>query len=657
MSSESDDIKSVYPVSGEHSHLKSAENFQKMYKHSMDDNEGFWSKMGTDLVDWFSPFTQVSHGNIAEGDVAWYLNGKLNVSYNCLDRHVEKNGDKIAIIWEGDEPGLVKRITYKELLRDVCKFANALKRRGVRKGDSVCLYMPMVPEAAVAMLACTRLGAPHSVVFAGFSADALKDRILDCKCRYVITADEGVRGGRTIPLKATTDQALKSCPDVSTCFVFQRTGNTLKNWVEGRDVWWHEAVSAERSYCPPEWMDSEDTLFMLYTSGSTGKPKGIQHSTAGYLVYATLTTRYVFDLRPDDVYACVADVGWITGHTYIVYGPMSNGATTLMFESTPLYPNASRYWDMVERHKINIFYTAPTAIRALMKFGEEPVKKHDRSSLRVMGSVGEPINPEAWKWYFDVVGDGNKYIVDTFWQTETGGIVCTPLPGITPMKPGAAMQPFLGIDLALYDEEGKIVEGDGKSGVLCIQKSWPGMVRTIYGDHNRFLNTYMTSFPGNYFTGDGSTRDADGNYWITGRVDDVINVSGHRLGSAEIESALVEHEHVVESAVVGIPHSVKGQSLFAYVTCKVGVEANKEFIAELHACVKQHVGSFARPDDIILAPAVPKTRSGKIMRRLLRKIACRETDNLGDVSTLADPTVVDTLIKSVTTYFESKPRK
>mmetsp|Transcript_13551 Transcript_13551/g.19308 ORF Transcript_13551/g.19308 Transcript_13551/m.19308 type:complete len:654 (+) Transcript_13551:42-2003(+) len=651
-----DETKAVFPASGTHSHLKNAENFQRLYKESIEDNEGFWRKMGTELVDWFSPFSQVNHGDVNSGDVAWYLNGKLNVSYNCLDRHVKNNGDKVAILWEGDEPGDVVRITYKQLLQDVCKFANAMKRAGVRKGDSVCLYMPMVPEAAVAMLACTRIGAPHSVVFAGFSADALKDRILDCNCKYVITADEGVRGGRKIPLKATTDLALAKCPNVTTCFVFKRTGAKI-DWTEGRDIWWHEAVLNERPYCPPEWMDSEDTLFMLYTSGSTGKPKGIQHSTGGYLVYTTLTTRYVFDLRPDDVYACVADVGWITGHSYIVYGPLSNGATTLMFESTPLYPDASRYWDMVERHKINIFYTAPTAIRALMKFGEEPVKKHDRSSLRVMGSVGEPINPEAWSWYYNVVGDSSKYIVDTFWQTETGGIVCTPLPGITPMKPGAAMQPFLGIDLALYNDEGKVVEGNDKNGVLVIRKPWPSMVRTIYGDHNRFLNTYMTSFPGTYFTGDGSTRDADGHYWITGRVDDVINVSGHRLGSAEIESALVEHDSIVEAAVVGIPHSVKGQSLFAYVTCKMGVEMSPGLMAEFHNCVKTHVGSFARPDDIIIAPAVPKTRSGKIMRRLLRKIACRETENLGDISTLADQSVVANLIEAVEKHFNSKAQK
>lgn len=651
--SSTDEIKEVYSVSGHHSHFKDANSFHTMYQMSLSDNQSFWSRMGRELVDWFSPFTQVSHGDFPNGDVAWYLNGKLNVSYNCLDRHIEKNGDKVAILWEGDEPGNVRRITYRELLRDVCKFANAMKRAGVKKGDSVCLYMPMVPEAAVAMLACTRIGAPHSVVFAGFSADALKDRISDCKCRYVITADEGMRGGRPIPLKETTDAALTKCPGVTTCFVLQRTGKKV-NIKEGRDIWWHDAVAAERPFCPPEWMDSEDTLFMLYTSGSTGKPKGIQHSTGGYLVYTTLTAKYVFDLRPDDVYACVADVGWITGHSYIVYGPLSNAATTLMFESTPLYPDAGRYWEMVERHKINIFYTAPTAIRALMKYGEAPVKKYDRSSLRVLGSVGEPINPEAWKWYFDVVGDSTKYIVDTFWQTETGGIVCTPLPGITPMKPGAAMQPFLGVELALYTEEGKIVEGNDKSGVLCITKPWPSMVRTIFGDHSRFLNTYMTAYPGTYFTGDGSKRDADGHYWITGRVDDVINVSGHRLGSAEIESALVEHPSVVEAAVVGIPHDIKGQSLFCYVTCKNGVEYSPKLIAEMHDCVRQHVGSFARPDDIVLAAAVPKTRSGKIMRRLLRKIACRETDSLGDISTLADPGVVTNLIDQVEAYFKAK---
>lgn len=640
--------EAVYPPTvhvSKGARIPNMEAYEKMYKHSIENNEQFWGEQAKELLDWFVPFNRVKHGDLTNADMAWFLNGKINASYNCLDRHIEKLGDKVAILWEGDEPGDVKKITYRELLRDVCKFANVLKRHGVKKGQNVCIYMPMVPEAAVAMLACSRIGAPHSVVFAGFSSDALRDRILDCSCEVVLTADEGIRGNKRIPLKQTTDSACAQCPNVKTVIVLQRTGAEVP-FHAGRDVWWHEAMDAERPYCPPEWMDSEDTLFMLYTSGSTGKPKGIQHSTAGYMLYTTMTHRYVFDLKPDDVYACVADVGWITGHSYIVYGPLSNGATTLMFESTPLYPDAGRYWDMVERHKINIFYTAPTAIRALMKFGEDVVRKFDRSSLRVLGSVGEPINPEAWKWYFDVVGEGKCAIVDTFWQTETGGIIVTPLPGCTPMKPGAAMRPFLGIELALMDSDGKRIEGNGKSGVLCVSKPWPSMVRTIYGDHSRFLNTYMTAYPGHYFTGDGCTRDKDGDYWITGRVDDVINVSGHRLGSAEIESALVEHEAVVEAAVVGIPHDVKGQSLFAYVTCKQGVERTDQLVSELRYEVRKHVGAFAMPDDILLTTAVPKTRSGKIMRRLLRKIACKETENLGDISTLADPSVVDMLIQA-----------
>jgi acetyl-CoA synthetase len=504
----------------------------------------------------------------------------------------------------------------------------------------------MVPEAAIAMLACTRIGAPHSVVFAGFSSNALRDRIQDGHCKVVITANEGVRSGKKIPLKATTDAALEECPDVTACIVLNRTDKEVKMH-EGRDIWWHEAVAAERPYCPCEWMDSEDMLFMLFTSGSTGRPKGIQHATAGYLLYAAATHKYVFDLKPDDVYACVADIGWITGHSYIVYGPLCNGATTFMFESTPLFPDASRYWAMVERHKINIFYTAPTAIRALMKFGTEPVKKHDRSSLRVLGSVGEPINPEAWKWYHEVVGEGKCCIVDTYWQTETGGIIVTPLPGCTPQKPGAAMKPFFGIDLVVLDNDGNEQKGNDVQGVLAIRQPWPGMVRTIYGDHSRFMNVYLTTFPNHYFTGDGVQRDKDGAYWITGRVDDVVNVSGHRIGSAEIESALVAHEACAEAAVVGIPHCVKGQSLFAYVIPKLGFESSPELINSLKAAVRAEVGPFAKPDDVLITPALPKTRSGKIMRRLLRKIATQDTSNLGDTSTLADSSVVEALIKAV----------
>ena len=559
---------------------------------------------------------------MSDGSVAWYLNGKLNVSYNCLDRHVNnpKTADKVAILWEGDEPNDVRKITFRQLLKEVCKFANVLKRYGVKKGDSVCLYMPMVPEAAIAMLACTRIGAPHSVVFAGFSAEALRDRI-DGNCNYLITADEGKRGGRSISLKSTADKALLQCPSTfKTCFVYQRAGVDNINMVEGRDVWWHEVMNRERPYCPPEHMDSEDILFMLYTSGSTGKPKGIQHSTGGYLVYTSYTHKTVFDLKEDDIYACVADIGWITGHSYIVYGPLCNATTTFMFESTPLYPDAGRYWDMVERHKINIFYTAPTAVRALMKFGTDIVKKYDRSSLRILGSVGEPINPEAWRWYYDVVGDSNKYIVDTYWQTETGGIICTPLPGAHTMKPGAGTAPFFGINFVLVDQQGNEIKGNDVKGILCIKNTWPSQVRTIYGDNNRFLNTYMTAYQNMYFTGDGCIRDKDGVYFITGRVDDVINVSGHRIGSAEIESALVSYSLVAESAVVGIPHAVKGSALFAYVTVKNGVDTNdNNLVNTLKDVVKKQIGSFAKPDNILITPALPKTRSGKIMRRLLRK--------------------------------------
>lgn len=658
------DLHKVFPPIesiGQNARIPNMEAYEKLHTHSIENNHKFWGEQGRDLLSWFVPFTQVASGGVVDGDVAWYLNGKLNASYNCVDRHARTHPNKVAIIFEGDEPGDVRKLTYMELLREVCKFANALKRKGVKKGDAVCIYMPMLPETAICMLACARIGAPHSVVFAGFSSQALADRMIDGNCRVLVTADNGVRAGRLIPLKKTSDAAMLMHP-VHTCIVYQRTPAETVEMEPERDVWWHDVVANERPYCPPEWMDSEDTLFMLYTSGSTGKPKGIQHSTAGYMVYTALTHKTVFDVKEDDIYACVADVGWITGHSYIVYGPLANRATTFMFESTPLYPNAGRYWEMVQRHKINIFYTAPTAIRALMKFGQEPVQSYDRSSLRVLGTVGEPINPEAWQWYFDVVGEGKCAVVDTYWQTETGGIVVTPLPGCTPMKPGAATSPFFGIDLGLMDtESGAEIKGNDKSGVLVIKKPWPSMVRTIFGDHSRFLKTYMTAFPGCYFTGDGAYRDTDGHYWITGRVDDVINVSGHRLGSAEIESALVEHPQVVEAAVVGIAHAVKGQSLFAYVTCQVGVENSAQLQKEMKEVVKKFVGSFAKPDDIVLAPAVPKTRSGKIMRRLLRKIASGETklSALGDISTLADPQVVTNLIKSVSAHNESKetPKK
>ena len=651
---ESKNTIAVQEISGKGAHFQSFEEYEKLYKRSIEDNDGFWDDMAKQQIDFFAPYTKVKQGEFKHGNIGWFLNGKLNVSYNCVDRHAEATPDKVAILFEGDEPDDIRRITYAELLREVCTFANSLKSLGVRKGDSVCLYMPMVPEAAIAMLACTRIGAPHSVVFAGFSSEALRDRIIDGHCKFVITADEGVRGGRIIPLKKTVDEALHECPDVKHCVVLKRTGNSINFQGEhdpekpfGRDVWWHEINKTQRPYCPPEWMDSEDPLFYLYTSGSTGKPKGLAHTTAGYLLYTSLTHKYVFDYRDGDIYACVADVGWITGHSYIVYGPLCNGATTFMFESTPLYPNAGRYWDMIERHKITQFYTAPTAIRALMKYGEEPVKKYNRSTLRVMGTVGEPINPEAWKWYYDVVGDSKRSIVDTYWQTETGGIIVTSLPGATPMKPGSATFPFFGIDLGLMDDKGVEIKGNDKSGVLVVKKPWPGGARTIYGNHERFLNTYMTAYPGTYFTSDGCTRDADGYYWITGRVDDVINVSGHRIGSAEVESALVAHNCVAEAAVVGVPHSVKGQALFAYVIPKNGVSASKELEVELQLAVKNGVGSFAKPDHVLVTPALPKTRSGKIMRRLLRKIACQETEpaQLGDISTLADPSVVEKLIE------------
>lgn len=626
--------------------INSMDKYKEIHARSIKDSEGFWGEQAG-LLDWFTPHTHVKNGGFEQGDVSWYLNGKLNACYNAVDRHaLGARKDKVAILYEGDAPEDVRKITYGQLLGHVCQLANSMKAAGVKKGDSVCIYMPMVPEAAFAMLACARIGAPHSVVFAGFSSEALRDRMVDGKCKYLITANEGVRGGKIIPLKKTVDAALRGL-DTKQVWVYKRTDNEC-DMQEHRDVFYHEAVSTQRPYCPCEVMDSEDTLFMLFTSGSTGKPKGIAHTTGGYMVWTSLTHKTIFDLKEDDVYACVADVGWITGHSYIVYGPLSNGSTSFMFESTPLFPNPGRYWDMVQRHKISIFYTAPTAIRALMKFDTKHVEKYDLSSLRILGSVGEPINPEAWRWYYDHVGRGNCAIVDTYWQTETGGFMVTPFPGCTPMKPGAASTPFLGIDLALMDEKGSEIpeqKGEKQEGILCVKQPWPGMARTVFGDHQRYLNVYMTAYPGYYFTGDGCTRDEDGFYWVTGRVDDVINVSGHRLGSAEIESALVAHEAVAESAVIGIPHSVKGQALFAYVIPKVGVKENAELVQSLRNKVKTIVGSFAKPDHVLITPSLPKTRSGKIMRRLLRKIACGEgSDRLGDVSTLADPKVVDALI-------------
>ena len=576
--------------------------------------------------------------------VSWFLGGKLNASENCVDRHVNKKGDQVAIIWEADEPDQSKKITYKELQREVSRVANVLRHHGIRKGDRVAIYMPMIPEAVYSMLACARIGAVHSVVFAGFSAESLRDRINDAKCVAVITADEGLRGRKIIPLKRMVDEAVMACPTVKHVFVATRTGTKVP-FYPPRDVMLNEAMQNERPYCPIEHIDSEDTLFLLYTSGSTGKPKGVAHTTAGYLLYAALTHKYVFDYREGEIYACVADIGWITGHTYVVYGPLLNGATTVLFESIPNYPDAGRYWEMVERLKINQFYTAPTAIRAIQREGDEYVKKYDRSSLRVLGTVGEPINPDTWMWYYKVVGEEKCSVVDTWWQTETGGIMITPLPGATPTKPGSATLPFLGIEPVLLTEDGKEVKGNDVSGLLAIKKPWPSMARTIQGDHQRFLSTYLSQFKGYYLTGDGARRDKDGYYWITGRVDDVMNVSGHRIGSAEVESALVSHPFCSEAAVVGYPHEIKGEGIFAYIILKEGFEDNGELVGELKNEVRHHIGPFATPDQILIAPGLPKTRSGKIMRRILRKIAAGDTKELGDVTTLADPSVVDKLIE------------
>merc|ERR1719219_28979 len=591
-------------------------------------------------------------GTFEVGDIAWFLDGKLNVCYNCVDRWARDTPDKVAIIWEGNSPEEDKKVTYKELLQEVCRMANVLKRYGVRKGDCVAIYMPMIPEAAYAMLACARLGAPHSVIFAGFSKIAIRDRVLDGKCRFVITADEGLRAKKVVPLKKTVDAGLEECPDVQTVFVWKRTGAEV-NMKEGRDVWLADAMAAERPYCPCEVMDSEDILFLLYTSGSTGKPKGVVHTTGGYLAYTMATHRYVFDIQPGDVYACVADVGWITGHSYIVYGPLANGATTFMFESVPTYPDAGRYWDMVERHKISVFYTAPTAIRALMKFGDDFVTKYDRSSLKVLGSVGEPINPEPWLWYYKVVGNGECPIVDTYWQTETGGIIITPFPGATDLKPGSATFPFFGIQPALLDKQtGQEIEPDAdakedemQSGILVIKRSWPGIARTVYGDHQRYLQVYMGNYPGYYETGDGAKRDKDGYYWITGRVDDVLNVAGHRLGSGEIENVVVEHPDIAEAACVGIPDDVKGQAIFVYAICTANAKVTDELKDEIKQNIRQKLGAFCTPKYIMVVKNVPKTRSGKIMRRILRKVACEQYDNLGDVTTLADPSVVKQMIE------------
>ena len=634
----------VYPVLPEASaraHLDEAK-YQAMYRQSIDDPAGFWGEQARAFVEWTKPWDNVCSWDFHKADIRWFEGGELNVCANCVDRHLATRGDQTAIIWEGDDPNEDQHISYRELHDAICRFANALKARGVQKGDRVSIYMPMVPEAAVAMLACARLGAVHSIVFGGFSPDALKDRILDSDCSVVITADEGLRGGRPVPLKANTDKALESCPAVHTVFVVKRTGGDIA-WHSDRDVWYHEATAAASNECPAEPMGAEDPLFILYTSGSTGKPKGVLHTSGGYLLHAAMTHKYVFDYHDGDIYWCTADVGWVTGHSYIVYGPLANGATTLMFEGVPTYPDAGRMWEVVDKHQVNIFYTAPTALRALMGQGDGFVTRSSRRSLRTLGSVGEPINPEAWEWYYHIVGEGRCPIVDTWWQTETGGILITPLPGATKLKPGSATRPFFGVEPALLDEQGKELSG-ATSGSLVLKRSWPGQMRTVYGDHERFIETYFKMYPGNYFTGDGARRDEDGYYWITGRVDDVINVSGHRMGTAEVESALVLHDAVAEAAVVGYPHDIKGQGIYAYVTLMHDVSPSDELRAELVKHVRTEIGPIATPDVIQWAPGLPKTRSGKIMRRILRKIAADEIDTLGDTSTLADPAVVDNLI-------------
>ena len=618
------------------------DKYNEMYQRSISNPEGFWAEQAEEFIDWIKPWTKVWDWDFDDATISWFEGAKLNVSYNCLDRHLESRGDQIAIIWEGDDPGVDRKITYRELHAEVCKFANALKSRGVKKGDRVSIYMPMVPEVVVAMLACTRIGAVHSIVFGGFSPESLKDRILDSDCQVVITADEGLRGARPVPLKANTDKALEACPNVHTVVVVKCTGGDIA-WHDERDVWYQEIVAEASSDCPPEEMDAEDPLFILYTSGSTGKPKGVLHTTGGYILYAAMTHKYIFDYHDGDVFWCTADVGWVTGHSYIVYGPLANGATTLVFEGIPTYPDASRFWQVVDKHQVNIFYTAPTALRALMGQGNALVEKTSRKSLKLLGTVGEPINPEAWEWYYHVIGEERCPIVDTWWQTETGGILITPLPGATKLKPGSATRPFFGIVPEIVDAEGKVLEGAAE-GNLCIPQPWPGMMRTLYGDHQRFKETYFSAYKGKYFTGDGARRDADGYYWITGRVDDVINISGHRLGTAEVESALVLHETVAEAAVVGYPHDIKGQGIYAYVTLMAGTEGTEELRKALVGLVRSEIGAIASPDVIQWAPGLPKTRSGKIMRRILRKVAANEVDALGDTSTLADPSVVDDLV-------------
>ena len=618
--------------------------YQAMYKRSIDDPDAFWSEQADAFLDWIQPWSEVSEADMAQGRIAWFKGGALNVSVNCIDRHLPTRAEQTAIIWEGDDPSDDTHISYQELYQRVCQLANGLRERGIKKGDRVCIYMPMIPEAAYAMLACARIGAIHSVVFGGFSPQSLQDRILDSDCQTVITADEGVRGGRKIPLKDNVDEALRNCPNVHSVITVKHTGNEVP-WNADRDVWYDDLTARQATTADPEVMDAEDPLFILYTSGSTGKPKGVQHSSAGYLLHAAMTHKYVFDYQDGDIYWCTADVGWITGHSYIVYGPLANGATTLMFEGVPTYPDASRCWQVIDKHQVNVFYTAPTALRQLMAQGDDFVTSSSRKSLHLLGSVGEPINPEAWDWYHRVVGERRCPIVDTWWQTETGGIMITPLPGAIALKPGSASLPFFGVQPALMDAEGNLIEEQAASGNLVITGSWPGQIRSVYGDHQRVIDTYYSTYKGYYFTGDGARRDEDGYYWITGRVDDVMNVSGHRIGTAEVESALVLHPSVAEAAVVGFPHDLKGEGIYAYVTLMQGDNKEAEKLREeLIAMVRKEIGPIAKPDAIQWAPGLPKTRSGKIMRRILRKIAANELDNLGDTSTLADPNVVDDLI-------------
>ena len=634
----------TYPVKkeiAEKAHINN-EQYISLYQQSIEQPEVFWAEQAEKFLDWHQPWDKVLDYDYPKGKISWFENGKLNVSVNCLDRHLAERGDQVALIWEGDDPAHDKKVTYQELHQQVCQFANVLKTQGVKKGDRVCIYLPMLIEAATVILACTRIGAVHSIVFGGFSAEALKDRINDAECKVVICADEGYRGGKIIHIKATVDKALEGCPSVQRSIVIKNSGNDV-SWNESIDVWYHQAMSEAELNCEPEWMDAEDPLFILYTSGSTGKPKGLLHTTGGYLLYAAITHKYVFDYQDGEVYWCTADIGWITGHTYMIYGPLCNGATTLLFEGVPTYPDASRFWQVIDKHQVNIFYTAPTAIRALMAQGNEFLNTTHRSSLRILGSVGEPINSEAWEWYYELVGKENCPIVDTWWQTETGGILITPLPGASVLKPSSATRPFFGVKPLILNNEGQQIN-DGSEGVLVIDRPWPGQARTIYGDHQRFIDTYFKNYPGYYFTGDGAKCDSQGDYWITGRVDDVINVSGHRMGTAEVESAINEHQHVAESAVVGYPHDIKGQGLYAYVTLNAGIKGTDELKQELIDLVRTDIGPIASPDFIQWAPHLPKTRSGKIMRRILRKVAANEVDSLGDISTLADPSVVESII-------------